>query len=108
MTEGLVESDGDMPATSPPVVKRPGDMSGAGAGAREQRAAALDTWLANLLNHTTPAGPPAGVALVALGGLGRRECAPNADVDLVLLHTGLDDIGLVAEQIWYPIWDAGM
>lgn len=108
MTEGLVESDGDMPATSPSVVKGPGDMGGAGAGAREQRAAALDTWLANLLNHTTPAGPPAGVALVALGGLGRRECAPNADVDLVLLHTGLDDIGLVAEQIWYPIWDAGM
>ena len=29
-----------------------------------------------------------GVALVATGGLGRRECAPYGDVDLLLLHRG--------------------
>src|SRR5213595_551433 len=49
------------------------------AAARDQRAAALDAWLAGLLP------PVPGVALAAVGGLGRRECAPHGDVDLVLL-----------------------
>jgi len=43
---------------------------------------------------------------VAVGGLGRRECLPHADLDLILLHEGRDDIGPLAEAIWYPIWDA--
>ncbi len=80
------------------------DRAGVGAAAREQRAAALDLWLADLLGQATPGQ---GVALVALGGLGRRECAPKADIDLVLVHKGLPDVGPVAEKIWYPIWDAG-
>jgi [protein-PII] uridylyltransferase len=50
------------------------------------------------------------VALVAVGGLARRECAPYGDVDLVLLHTGRHTgrpgIGELAQAIWYPIWDA--
>jgi [protein-PII] uridylyltransferase len=52
------------------------------------------------------------VALVAVGGLGRRECAPHGDVDLVLLHdgrpagSGRPDIGELAQALWYPIWDA--
>ncbi len=71
-----------------------------GAAARASRAAALDVWLASLL-------PPApGVALATVGGLGRRECAPRGDVDLVLLHTGVRDIGVLADKLWYPIWDA--
>ncbi len=76
------------------------DEYGLGAVAREKRAAALDRWLAGLL----PKRP--GVALVAVGGLGRRECAPFGDVDLVLLHTGVPDVNELAGQLWYPIWDA--
>jgi [protein-PII] uridylyltransferase len=76
-----------------------------GAAAREQRAAALDTWLAGLFEA---AQPPPGVALFTLGGLGRRECAPHGDLDLVLLHTGVADVASVAERIWYPVWDAGL
>ncbi len=79
-----------------------------GAAARESRAAALDSWLADLVHAGEPPTDDARVALVALGGLGRRECAPNGDVDLVLLHSGLGDIGAVAEKIWYPVWDAGL
>ena len=71
-----------------------------GAAARDSRAAALDAWLAGLL----PAAP--GIALAAVGGLGRRECAPHGDVDLVLLHTGVRQIAGLADRLWYPIWDA--
>ncbi len=83
-------------------------VGGVGAAARESRAAALDSWLADLMHAGESPTDGARVALVALGGLGRRECAPNGDIDLVLLHGGLRNIGAVAEKIWYPIWDAGL
>jgi [protein-PII] uridylyltransferase len=76
------------------------DRDTVGAAARAQRAAALDAWLAGLLKNDE------GVALVAVGGLGRRECAPYGDVDLVLLHAGRPDIAALADALWYPVWDA--
>jgi [protein-PII] uridylyltransferase len=72
-----------------------------GAAARARRAAALDAWLATLLPGDLP-----GVALVAVGGLGRRECAPHGDLDLVLVHAGMPRVDLLAAAIWYPVWDA--
>jgi [protein-PII] uridylyltransferase len=51
-----------------------------------------------------------GVALVAVGGLGRRELVPYSDLDLVLVHDGKRDgrIEKVAEQLWYPLWNSGV
>lgn len=49
-----------------------------------------------------------GVALVAVGSLARREPAPYGDIDLVIVHSGLSDIGKIADQVWYPLWDAGI
>ncbi|WP_250027295.1 [protein-PII] uridylyltransferase [Paractinoplanes maris] len=72
-----------------------------GAAARQERAAALDVWLRGMFPSHVP-----GVSLVAVGGLGRRECAPYSDLDLVLLHNGAAGIDRIAASLWYPIWDA--
>jgi [protein-PII] uridylyltransferase len=72
-----------------------------GAPLRDSLAAAYDDWLRSAL----PARD--GVALVAVGGLGRREPAPYSDLDLVLLHEGkVDGLAELADSIWYPIWDS--
>ncbi|MFE9205816.1 [protein-PII] uridylyltransferase [Micromonospora sp. NPDC007230] len=81
------------------VVGVPG---GIGAQARAQRAEAIDRWLRSVFPRR------AGIALVAVGGLGRRQCAPYGDVDLVLLHAGVPGIDELAASLWYPIWDAGL
>ncbi|MGW0450805.1 [protein-PII] uridylyltransferase family protein [Streptosporangium sandarakinum] len=104
------------------------------AAVRRDRAADIDRWLADLLRSAcgTPhgslggvargvrrdpprgasrgapgGGAPEGVALVAVGSLGRGELAPGSDLDLVLLHDGRRDVARVADRLWYPIWDAG-
>src|SRR4051795_12544956 len=53
------------------------------------------------------AGESSGVALVAVGGYGRRELAPYSDLDVVLVHEPAVDLGDAAEKVWYPIWDSG-
>ncbi|SIR12133.1 [protein-PII] uridylyltransferase [Micromonospora avicenniae] len=77
-------------------------VSGIGEQARRQRADGYDKFLTALLP------PRPGVALIAVGGLGRRQCAPHGDLDLVLLHAGLPGIDELAASIWYPVWDAGL
>ncbi|MEV5764562.1 [protein-PII] uridylyltransferase [Micromonospora sp. NPDC052213] len=79
-----------------------GADAGVGEAARAARADAHDRWLRALL----PDRP--GVALVAVGGLGRRQCAPHGDLDLVLLHAGVPGVDELASMIWYPVWDAGL
>jgi [protein-PII] uridylyltransferase len=72
-----------------------------GAAARAERAAALDSWLAEIFPSHLP-----GVSLIAVGGLGRRDMAPHSDLDLVLLHNGTAGIDRIASGLWYPVWDA--
>ena len=89
---------------------------------RADRVAVLDAWLGQLLADAV-AGTPAprqrrgtaavrggtdGLALVAVGSLGRREPPPYADLDLVLVHDGRPEIAALADALWYPIWDAGL
>ena len=71
------------------------------AADRARRAASADRWLASLL------GAEPGVALVAVGGYGRRELLPGSDLDVLLLHSGRPGIAALADRIWYPIWDSG-
>ena len=51
-----------------------------------------------------------GFAIVATGGLGRRELVPYSDLDLMLLHDNMpaDVVSQVAEMLWYPLWDANI
>lgn len=76
-----------------------------GAQRRGLLADLTDAWLAGLLVAADP-GP--GVALAAVGGLGRRDLAPQGDLDLVLLHEPGREIADVAAALWYPVWDSGV
>ena len=71
------------------------------AAERARRTTQVDRWLAELL------GAEPDVALVAVGGYGRREMLPRSDLDVLLLHGGRDDIAGIADRIWYPVWDSG-
>nr|WP_179757041.1 [protein-PII] uridylyltransferase [Kineococcus aurantiacus] len=55
---------------------------------------------------------PDGVALACVGSLARRDAGPASDVDLVLLHDGRrlsrDDVAVLADRVWYPLWDNGL
>jgi [protein-PII] uridylyltransferase len=76
-----------------------------GTGRRAALTSWYDAWLGGLAPHL-PDLPR--VALVAVGGLGRREPAPYGDVDLLLLHSGQKFVAEMAESIWYPVWDTGL
>lgn len=65
----------------------------------------LDEWLRGIAES---AGLPEGVALAAIGGYGRREMAPESDIDIVLIHQDGQNVGDFAERIWYPVWDRGL
>ncbi len=64
-----------------------------------------DHWLENLFNNA--AGDRSDIALLAVGGYGRKDLSPLSDLDVLLLHRTAADIDAVAEAIWYPIWDQG-
>ena len=51
-----------------------------------------------------------GFAIVGIGGLGRRELLPYSDLDLMLLHDNKSDgvLQRVADELWYPLWDANV
>ncbi len=82
------------------------DQSIVGRALCDAWTAEVDRWLTELAVMATEGGDPTGVALVAVGGYGRAELSLQSDIDVLLLHRGRDDIGQVADRLWYPIWDA--
>jgi len=66
-----------------------------------------DEWLIELFEQAT-GGDHRSIALVAVGGYGRRELYPYSDLDVVLVHRGLRDVSNTADRIWYPVWDEGI
>jgi len=60
--------------------------------------------------EVVPGGWTPAVAVVAVGGYGRRELFLGSDVDLLIVHEegGHRLAGRAAEAILYPLWDLGM
>ncbi len=66
-----------------------------------------DEWLSELADHAAREAKR-HLALLAVGGYGRRSLCPFSDLDVVLVHTGHRDIKKIADGIWYPVWDEGV
>jgi [protein-PII] uridylyltransferase len=69
--------------------------------------------LAALWDEATTGLNVSGVALGAVGSIGRGDASPVSDLDLLLVHEGgrahsAEQIAEIAERLWYPIWDAGL
>jgi [protein-PII] uridylyltransferase len=79
------------------------------------QSAAMDRVLLALweraLGEARSAHPAAPVALVALGGNGRRELAPFSDVDVLVLHGDGGPppfVQVASERLVYGLWDLGL
>ncbi|WP_031470788.1 [protein-PII] uridylyltransferase [Sciscionella sediminilitoris] len=79
-------------------------------GGAELRAALTELFELWLAEHARGCGVDReGLALVAVGALGRREMHPYSDLDLLLVHEGRGSrVERIAEALWYPMWDAGI
>ena len=80
-----------------------------------RRAAIVDlvrTRLAELWDEATQGEDVSGVALGAVGSVGRGDASPVSDLDLLLVHEGRghppEQLQAIAQRLWYPIWDAGL
>jgi [protein-PII] uridylyltransferase len=83
---------------------------GRGAGGRaalERYSDRVDVMLRELF---ADAGPPrSGVAVVALGGYGRRHLSLHSDIDLLVLFAGIGaDEEQFLRRFLHPLWDLGI
>lgn len=82
------------------------DRGAGGRRAHQRLAEALDGILGTIAGKAVPAGT-SGLALVAIGGYGRRAQCLHSDVDLLLLFAG--PIGEAEERqvnaVLMPLWD---
>ena len=93
-----------------------GRMTGPGADGAVRRTAVahlVTTRLTELWDEAiAPLTEQEGIALGAVGSLGRADASPASDLDLLLVHDGRThsaaEVSGLADRLWYPIWDAGL
>ena len=70
----------------------------------------VDTYIQKCFRSIEVDGVNDDIALVALGGYGRREFFPSSDIDLMILYrpTVKENIGKISDAILYPLWDTGL
>ncbi|EFA22286.1 nucleotidyltransferase domain-containing protein [Bifidobacterium gallicum] len=87
-----------------------------GAAKRAARTEAVECALRNLWQEAVDGldfdVPTQGIGLAAVGSLARGQIGPYSDLDLVIIHDphalSADQLNMLANAIWYPIWDAGL
>jgi [protein-PII] uridylyltransferase len=90
-------------------------MTSPGADGVERRRAGVELVLGalrELWDEVTARVDTTGLALGAVGSVGRGDASPVSDLDLLLVHEGrgrsADELGAIAQHLWYPLWDAGL
>ncbi len=90
-------------------------LTGPGRSGPARRAAVVDLArdrLGRLWAWAAADLDPRGIALAAVGSLGRGQLGPASDLDLVLVHDGRSrpaaEVAWLADRLWYPLWDAGV
>lgn len=69
----------------------------------------VDEYIENIF-HSISVDGIEDVALVALGGYGRREFFPSSDIDLMILYRPKvkKQISKISDSVLYPLWDTGL
>ncbi|HEY0216630.1 MAG TPA: [protein-PII] uridylyltransferase [Cellulomonas sp.] len=90
-------------------------LSGPASDGPTRRAAMSDLVLrrlAELWEIATEGAETPGIALGAVGSIGRGDASPASDLDLLLVHEGRgrssEELSRLADRLWYPLWDAGV
>jgi [protein-PII] uridylyltransferase len=67
--------------------------------------------IVDLVIQRIAAAASSGVAMIALGGYGRQELAPQSDIDILFLYRGRNDATRareLSESVLYVLWDIGL
>ena len=70
----------------------------------------VDEYIINCFQQLHAGDYGKDVALVALGGYGRRELFPHSDIDLMILYRPeiKERIERITDAVLYPLWDTGL
>ena len=85
--------------------------SGQAAAVLRERASVVDTFVQECFAETLGAAMAEGVALLAVGGYGRRELFPHSDVDLLILVRRPPEDPAAKEalsEFLRALWDGGL